>query len=109
MSICGTFQKLRPLNLLAHLSSCYDSTHLKVSINSVSWSIYLDQGKIIYASHSVEPFDRLDCHLRRLGHKIPTLKSDRGQLRLLFETDSENHSTQNPDYQAICWLVNQQY
>lgn len=109
MAICGTFQKLRPLNLLAHLSSCYDSAHLKVSINSVSWSIYLEEGKIIYASHSVDPFDRLDCHLRRLGHKIPPLKSDRGQLRLLFETAPENHSTQNADYQAICWLVNQQY
>lgn len=109
MVICGTFQKLRPLNLLRHLSSCYDSAHLKVSINSVSWSIYLEQGKIIYASHSVDPFDRLDCHLRRLGHKISTLKSDRGQLRLLFETEPENHSVQNPDYQAICWLVNQQY
>lgn len=108
MGICGTFQKLRPLNLLAHLSSSYDSAHLKVSTNSVSWSIYLEQGKIIYASHSVDPFDRLDCHLRRLGHKIPTLKSDREQLRLLFE-NSENHSIQNPDYQAICWLVNQQH
>lgn len=109
MAICGTFQKLRPLTLLAHLSSCYDSAHLKVSTNSVSWSIYLEQGKIIYASHSVDPFDRLDCHLRRLGHKIPTLKSDRGQLRLLFDTDPENNSIQNHDYQAICWLVNQQY
>lgn len=110
MAICGTFQKLRPLSLLAHLSSCYDSAHLKVYSNSVSWSIYLEQGKITYASHSVDPFDRLDCHLRRLGHTIPTLKNEtRGQLRLLFETDSGNHSIQNPDYQAICWLVNQQY
>lgn len=109
MAICGTFQKLRPLNLLAHLCSSYDTTHLKVSSNSVSWSIYLEQGKITYASHSVDPFDRLDCHLRRLGHKVPTLKSERGQLRLLFETDLKNHSVQNPDYQAICWLFNQQY
>jgi twitching motility two-component system response regulator PilG len=109
MAICGTFQKLRPLNLLTHLSSCYDTAHLKVSSNSVSWSIYLEQGKIIYASHSVDPFDRLDCHLRRLGHKIPTLKNERGQLRLLFDTDPENYATQNTDYQAICWLVNQQY
>jgi len=110
MVICGTFQKLRPLTLLAHLCSCCDSTHLKVSSNSVSWSIYLEQGKITYASHSVDPFDRLDCHLRRLGHKIPKLSSEtRGQLRLLFETDPENHSLQSSDYQAICWLVNQQY
>ena len=110
MASCGTFQKLRPLSLLNHLSSCYDSAHLKVCSSSVSWSIYLDQGKIIYATHSVEPFDRLDCHLRRLGHKISTLVSEtRAQLRILFETDAAHQSVQNPDYQAICWLVNHQY
>lgn len=110
MASCGTFQKLRPLSLLTHLSSCYDSAQLKVSSKSVSWSIYLEQGKILYASHSVDPFDRLDCHLRRLGHQIPTLISEtRAQLRLLFETEPERQSIQNPDYQAICWLVNNQY
>lgn len=110
MASCGTFQKLSPLSLLEHLSSCYDSAHFKIYSNSVSWSIYLEQGKIIYASHSIEPFDRLDCHLRRLSHQIPTLGSEtRAQLRLLFETDVESQSHQNLDYQAICWLVKRQY
>ena len=110
MASCGTFQKLRPLSLLAHLSSCYDSAHLKVSSSSVSWSVYLEQGKITYASHSVDPFDRLDCHLRRLGHKVPTIVSEtRGQLRLLFENDPKSQYIQNSDYQAICWLVNNHY
>jgi twitching motility two-component system response regulator PilG len=106
----GTFQKLRPLSLLEHLSSCYDSAHLQVSSSSVSWSIYLEQGKIIYASHSVDPFDRLDRHLRRLGNQIPTLDSEtRAQLRQMFETDPESQSIQHYNYQAICWLVNHQY
>lgn len=110
MSSCGTFQKLRPLILLTHLSSCYDSACLKVSSNSVSWSIYLEQGKIIYASHTVEPFDRLDCHLRRLSHQIPTnISETRSQLRLMFENNAESQLNQNFDYQAICWLVKQQY
>lgn len=107
----GTFQKLRPLSLLEHLSGCYDSAHLQVSNSSVSWSIYLAQGKITYASHSVEPFDRLDRHLRRLAHQVPTIVSEtRAQLRhLMVETDAQGQSIQNPDYQAICWLVNHQY
>lgn len=110
MAGCGTFQKLRPLSLLAHLSNCYDSANLKVSNNSVSWSIYLDQGKIVYASHSVAAFDRLDCHLRRLSHQVPIINNEiRSQLRLLFETDPESQSIPNPDYQAICWLVENQY
>lgn len=110
MASCGTFQKLSPLSLLDHLSSCYDSTHLKVSSGSVSWSIYLEEGKITYASHSIAPFDRLDCHLHRLSHKIPSLTSEtRAQLSLIFETDTKNQLISNPEYQAIGWLVNHQY
>ncbi|MBR8833870.1 MAG: response regulator [Stigonema ocellatum SAG 48.90 = DSM 106950] len=112
----GTFKKLRPLSLLRHLSSCADSTCLQVSSNSVSWSIYLDQGKIAYATHSVEPFDRLERHLRRLSHQIPTLSSEaRIQLRLMFEPDSQTQSSEfiplqvPSEYQAICWLVGQRH
>jgi twitching motility two-component system response regulator PilG len=48
--------------------------------------------------------------LRRLSRQIPTLVSAvRVQVRLIFESDLESQSSQSPDYQAICWLVNQQY
>jgi twitching motility two-component system response regulator PilG len=111
MVSCGTFQKLSPLSLLAHLSSCYDSALLKVTSGAVTWSIYLEEGKIIYASHSVAPFDRLDCHLHRLSHKVPSLTSEtRAQLSLIFETEAEHQpSDSSPEYQAIGWLVNHQY
>ncbi|MGQ4650711.1 response regulator [Lyngbya aestuarii] len=103
-------QKLNPLSLLAQLSSRQANGCLQVSSGSVSWSIYLEQGKLIYASNSVDPFERLDLHLRRLSRQIPTLVSAvRVQVRLIFESDSETQSNQSPDYQAICWLVNQKY
>lgn len=103
-------QRLNPLSLLAQLSSRQANGCLQVSSGSVSWSIYLEQGKLIYASDSVDPFERLDRHLRRLSRQIPTLVSAvRVQVRLIFESDLENQSSQNPEYQAICWLVNQQY
>jgi two-component system, chemotaxis family, response regulator PixG len=113
MNIFGTFTRLRPLSLLRHLSTCHDNTCLHVLNNSVSWLIYLEQGKIIYATHSVEPFDRLERHLRRLSHQLPALSSDiRVQLRLMFEVDTLNQSSlpeQPPEYQAICWLVSQRH
>lgn len=109
MTSCGTFQKLRPLSLLTHLSNSYDSAQLKVFSNSVEWSIYIKQGKITYASHSVEPFDRLDCHLRRLANRIPSLSSEtRTKLRLMFENESAAERV-NSDYQAICWLIDRQH
>ena len=103
-------QRLNPLPLLAQLSSRQANGCLQISSGSVSWSIYLDQGKLIYASDSVDPFERLDRHLRRLSRQIPTLVSAvRVQVRLIFESELESQSSQTPDYQAICWLVNQQY
>ncbi len=111
MTSCGTFQKLRPLSLLTHLSNSYDSAHLKVVSNSVTWSIYLEKGKIAYASHSVEPFDRLDCHLRRLASRMPSLSGEtRAKLRLMFENDlSKEQLNINSEYQAICWLIEGQH
>ncbi|GAB1542606.1 response regulator [Scytonema sp. NUACC21] len=123
MNNFGTFTKLRPLSLLRHLSSASESTCLQVHSNSVSWSIYLEQGRITYATHSVEPFDRLERHLRRLSSQITTITAEiRVQLRLMFEPDSQNQSVEPlerekqsmpavlpPEYQAICWLVSERY
>jgi two-component system, chemotaxis family, response regulator PixG len=118
MNNSGTFIKLRPLSLLRQLSNCSDSTCLQVLSNSVNWLIYLEQGKISYATHSVEPFDRLERHLRRLSHQIPLLSSEvRVQVRLMFEPDSHSQLIEDdrnlrncpPEYQAISWLVSQQY
>jgi len=106
MAIYGKFQTLRPLSLLAHLCSSYDSACLKVNSNTVSWLIYVEQGKIIYASQTVDPLDRLDCYLRRFSYHTTTLNSEiRTKLRLMFDEESALH----PEYQAIYWLVNNQY
>jgi two-component system, chemotaxis family, response regulator PixG len=118
MNITGTFTKLSPQSLLRQISNSNESTCLQALSNSVSWSIYLEQGKITYATHSIEPFDRLERHLRRLSHQIPLLTSDiRVQLRLMFEADSQNQfleqqdhlSQEHLEYQAIYWLVSQQH
>ncbi|NMG18587.1 response regulator [Brasilonema bromeliae] len=124
MNNFGTFTKLRPLSLLRHLSNCSESTCLQVLSSSISWSIYLEQGKITYATHSVEPFDRLERHLRRLSHHVPSIVGEvRVQLRLMFEPDTNTqpvvHHSDNPEelipppippeYQAICWLVSERY
>ncbi|MEB3151549.1 MAG: response regulator [Sphaerospermopsis sp.] len=118
MNNTGTFTKLSPKRLLRQLSNSSDTTCLQVLNNSVLWSIYLDQGKIIYATHSVEPFDRLERHIRRLSQQIPVLSNEiRVQLRMTFEPDwqtqlierSDDEHQQPPEYQAIYWLVNEKH
>ncbi|WP_017319179.1 response regulator [Mastigocladopsis repens] len=103
------FQKLHPLSLLAQLTSRRATGCLQVFTESVSWSIYLEDGKLVYAS-SDKIFDRLENHLGRLSQQIPILNNALlMQVRLIFEQNGENQSIPQPDYQAICWLVNEEY
>ncbi|MEH2006288.1 response regulator [Nostoc sp.] len=104
------FQKLHPLSLLAQLTTRRATGCLKVFTEIVSWSIYLEDGKLTYASYSDKLFERLDSHLRRLNQQIFALNSaTRVEMRLMFETKNEHQSIPNADYQVICWLVSQDY
>ncbi|MBD2609765.1 MAG: response regulator [Nostoc sp. ZfuVER08] len=104
------FQKLQPLSLLKKITSKSVSGCLQVFSTSGSWSIYVDGGKLIYACYSEKMFEPLYRNLQRLSQQISTLpRGIHEQLRAIFETGIENQAIPNPDYLAICWLVNQKY
>lgn len=107
----GTFTALSPQSLLRHLSSCYDTACLQVFSNCVIWSIYFQQGTIIYATHSVAPFDRLERYLLRLRDQIPGVSHETCvQLRLMFAGKYDgDHKQQPAEYQAIEWLMGEDY
>ncbi|MDD1421515.1 response regulator [Dolichospermum sp. ST_sed1] len=111
MKNTGSFTKLSPQGLLRQLSNCYETTCLQAYSNSVTWLIYIEQGKILYATHSVEPFDRLERQMRRLHQQIPLVDNEvRVQMRLVFEPEDNNHlPNQLPEYEAINWLVTEQH
>lgn len=94
------------LDLLTNLSSDRVDGCLKVGYKSFHFFIYLNDGQITYATHSLEPFERLERHLRRLGQEILTVKNEiRSQLKLLFNEDENNFVGQPKDYEAITWLI----
>jgi len=104
------FQKLHPLSLLAQISSRRATGCLRVFTKTNSWSIYMEEGKLTYASSSNNLFERLDTYLQRLHQQIPTLNSScRVQMRMLFEAENREESIYQADYQAICWLVDGDY
>lgn len=104
------FQKLHPLSLLAQLTSRRATGCLRVYTDTNSWTIYLEEGKLTYASSADKLFERLDNQLRRLSQQIPNLLgANRVQMRLMFDTKNDNQAMPHADYQAICWLVNQDY
>ncbi|MEH1908355.1 MAG: response regulator [Nostoc sp.] len=104
------FQKLQPLSLLKKITGKSVTGCLQVFSTSGSWSIYMDEGKLIYACYSEKMFEPLYRNLQRLSQQISTLPCGIDQqLRAIFETGIENQAIPNPDYLAICWLVNQKY
>ena len=104
------FQKLQPLSLLKKITGKSVTGCLQVFSTSGSWSIYVDEGKLIYACYSEKMFEPLYRNLQRLSQQISTLPREiHEQLRAIFETGIENQAIPNPDYLAICWLVNQKY
>jgi two-component system, chemotaxis family, response regulator PixG len=105
----GATQKLHPLSFLAQLISRQVSGHFKLYSGDNSWSLFLNQGKLNFATDTNAPFDRLDRHLQSFSNEISTLVGAvRVQLRLMFE-QSPKRAPLTPDYQAISWLVEQSH
>jgi len=104
------FQKIQPLSLLKKITSKSVTGCLQVFSTSGAWSIYIDEGKLIYACYSEKMFEPLYRNLQRLSEQISTLPNGiDDQLKAIFETGAGSQAIPNPDYLAICWLVNQKY
>ncbi|WP_016950370.1 response regulator [Anabaena sp. PCC 7108] len=104
------FQKLQPLSLLKKITSKSVTGCLQVFSTSGAWSIYVQEGKLIYACYSEQMFEPLYRNLQRLSQQDSTLPREiNEQLQTIFERGVENQSIPNPDYLAICWLVNEKY
>lgn len=113
MAIAGSSggSRFHPLSLFMQFTSQKSSGCLRVASGSLVWLFYLEAGKLAFATYSANPFERLDRHLAQVSHQVPTLVSAvRAQVRSLFSTSLVNQPTATPaDYQAIEWLVEQQY
>jgi twitching motility two-component system response regulator PilG len=104
------FQRLQPLSLLAQLISRRIDGCLQIVSGTTSWLLYLDEGNLAYATNSISPFERLDRCLVHLSDQIPALEQlDRSLLRQRFEALPGTFPSSSSDYQAIYWLVEQQY
>jgi chemotaxis family two-component system response regulator PixG len=104
------YQKLQPLSLLKKITSKSVTGCLQVFSDAGSWSIYVEEGKLIYACYSERMFEPLYRNLQRLSQQISTLPHGiNQQVKTIFERCIENQAIPNPDYLAICWLVNEKY
>ncbi len=77
------FQRLCTFSLLSNLSNSGRTTNLQIANEFVTWSVYFKRGRIVFASHSIDPFERLQRHLNRVGHKkMPGLDEARARINV---------------------------
>ncbi len=103
-------------DLLKSLESTKDGC-IYIVRDRIRWSFYVQRGKLVYASHSLESFERLERHLRGLSREVPDLNDKvRSQLRLMFDDPSPDNAKYKVtseilciEYLAILWLVNEDY
>jgi twitching motility two-component system response regulator PilG len=104
-----TFQKIYPLSLFVRSVSQQFTGCLYVAGETINWSIFLEQGKLIFATNSDRPMARLERHLQELSQQIPSLtKTIQTQLQYQFAPDGAEHLP-NSDFHAIRWLLEHNY
>ncbi len=106
--------KAKPISTLEKVALSQVNGLIKFDYNSVSYFFFCQRGKLIYATSSVAPFERVDRHLKRLSHKIPELNQNvRAQANQKFEeikNDSPDDSPESlSEYLTISWLVEKGY
>ncbi len=104
------FQQIQPLSILTQVTSKSANGCLQVFSHKNSWCFYLEEGKVIYACCTEQMFEILYKKLRQLSQHIPSLQAGVNEhLQAIFERGIDNQAIPNPDYLAICWLVNHKY
>lgn len=93
-------------NILQQLAKLKANGCLQLSYNSIVFFVYFNEGKLIYATNSLAPFERLERHLRRLSNRNNNLtnkviKEARQKFRNILESYTNNPS----DHQGLIWLT----
>ncbi len=83
---------------------------LQISYNSIVFFVYLSRGKIVYATNSLAPFERLERHLRRLSNQNSKLTNEIiKQARQKFRQVIESYVEIPSDYRGVLWLSEENY
>ena len=110
MVLAGTITQktLHPLTLLAQLVGRQVSGELLVVSNDVRWSLWLQRGKLLFATSSQNGFDALRFEGRQL---FPEAISDLvlAQLQLYHRQYTHQGDDLSADYRAVRWLVEQEH
>jgi len=83
---------------------------LQISYNSIVFFVYLNRGKVVYATNSLAPFERMERHLRRLSNQNSKLTNEVIKLaRQKFRQVIESYVEIPSDYRGVLWLSEEEH
>ncbi|MEM8829216.1 MAG: response regulator [Cyanobacteria bacterium P01_G01_bin.19] len=98
------------INILDRVSNFRQNICLQIIHNSTTFFLHFNEGKLVYGTNSLAPFERLERHLRRLSNHNSLLTNSVIKLPRSKFLDGLQSYTQLPsDYQSIIWSVAQKY
>ena len=102
-------QSTHPKALLSKLVMSSSSGILEIASYDAVWRIYIEGGKLVFASCSITPLDALDRHLRDFSRIVPALNRDvRGKIRSMSSAYDSGQDLPF-SYEAIRVLENQNH
>lgn len=105
--------KINPLNYLSSNPLLVDKIVTEFEYQSVKYKLYFQNRKLVYATHSVSPKERLERHLKKLSHRHSNLKGIWNKigkdLDQFSETETEYPHTCPVEYRIITWLSEKKY
>jgi len=99
-----------PVSILKSLSGQKVTGKLRVRNNGVDWSIFLDQGQILYITHNLEPLARLIEQVQRLQEtRSVVVDQVRSLLNPMFNAQGKAEDPGQIGYDALLWLVHNKH
>ena len=97
-------------NVLARLYISRENGCLELAYGSIVFFVHFSEGKLVYGTNSLAPFERLERHLRRLSNQNHNLTNNViKQPRLKFKNHLRCYSQIPSDYEGILWLSQNEY
>ncbi|TVQ41822.1 MAG: response regulator [Gloeocapsa sp. DLM2.Bin57] len=92
------------ITILKRFADLKSTGNLQITWGEVKWSVYFNQGNIIYLTNSLKPEEKIDRHLRffsKYNSQITSAVIAKTRL-ILFK--SSKQGIYNPEYQVLYWL-----
>ncbi|MGK7932519.1 MAG: response regulator [Microcystaceae cyanobacterium] len=96
-------------NVLQRFAQLSSTGRLYCYWRKIRWLVYFEQGNVIYITHSVQPQERFERHLRFVHKKDSPLSSASRSQIISFLTKNIKQKHHHPEYKTLDFLLRNKF